>query len=149
MYHCNYNIESLRTKGFQVNKRDIENRADIELVMKNFYVKLLGDEEMNHLFNEVVKIDLESHMPILADFWEGILFHRGGYKRNTMAKHLNLNIKYKLEARHFKLWLNFFNESVDEMFQGNIADQAKTRALSIATVMQFKIHDQNLVDPKS
>ena len=129
-----------------MNRRDIENRADIVLIMKNFYDRLLADKEMNHLFIEVVKIDLESHMPILADFWEGILFHRGNYRRNTMAKHLDINLKYKLEARHFKLWLEFFNESVDELFHGDIAHQAKTRALSIATVIQFKIHDQNLTD---
>ena len=132
-----------------MKRRDIENRADIEIIMKNFYDRLLADKEMNHLFIEVVKIDLESHMPILADFWEGILFHRGNYRRNTMAKHLDVNLKYKLEAHHFKLWLDFFNESVDELFQGDIAHQAKTRALSIATVIQFKIHDQNQTDSKT
>ena len=39
----------------------------------------------------------------------------------------------------FQIWLNHFNNSVDENFKGEKAERIKTQALSIATVMQIKI----------
>jgi len=38
--------------------------------------------------------------------------------------------------------LNHFNAPIDENFAGYNAEKIKTQALSIATVMQIKIHNQ-------
>jgi len=48
-----------------------------------------------------------------------------------------------LNAIHFKHWLSSFNDSVDELFEGQMAHTAKSRALSIATVMKIKISELN------
>ena len=79
----------------------------------------------------------------MYDFWETTLFHKAIYKGNPMKVHLDLNIKIPLNKRHFDQWLWMFNETVDELFYGEKADLAKTRALSIATVMQIKIHQSS------
>ncbi|MEM1319519.1 MAG: group III truncated hemoglobin [Bacteroidota bacterium] len=121
-------------------KRDIQNRADIKQLIQYFYTQLLEDKEMHHLFIDIAQIDLPAHLPILCDFWEGVLFHTNTYRRNTMQKHLDLHQKYPLTKAHFDYWLGLFKASVDELFIGEKAELAKTRALSIATVMQIKIH---------
>ncbi|WP_372767188.1 group III truncated hemoglobin [Lutibacter sp.] len=121
-------------------KKDIENREDIYLLVKDFYVKLLNDEVMHHFFEEFTNSELlEKHLQILVDFWDNILFYSGTYQKNAMKPHLDLQPKKPFKAEHFKQWLLHFNNTVDTYFTGEIAHAAKSRALSIATVMQIKI----------
>jgi hemoglobin len=44
-----------------------------------------------------------------------------------------------VQKEHFERWRKLFDETVNENFKGEIAHAAKTRALSIATVMQLKV----------
>ena len=61
-----------------------------------------------------------------------------------MQIHLELNAKFLLNKEHFLCWLALFNSTVEELFSGTKAELAKTRALSISTVMQIKIRQQNI-----
>ncbi|MEJ7676618.1 MAG: hypothetical protein WKG06_01825 [Segetibacter sp.] len=49
----------------------------------------------------------------------------------------------KLQRKDFERWLQLFNKTVDDLFEGEKAELAKQRALSIATVMQIKILEEN------
>lgn len=121
-------------------KKDISNREDIYLLVKEFYVKLLNDDLMHHFFEEFEDpILLEKHLQTLVDFWDNILFYSGTYQKNAMRPHLDLQPKKPFRSEHFKQWLLHFNNTVDENFSGEVAHTAKSRALSIATVMQIKI----------
>lgn len=125
-------------------KKDIENRSDIYLLVKNFYIKLMKDAQMKHFFEDFVNpIHLEEHLQTLVDFWDNILFFSGTYQKNAMKPHLDLQNSKPFEERHFKQWLLHFNQTIDELFEGENAHAAKTRALSIATVMKIKISDLN------
>lgn len=125
-------------------KKDIENRNDIYLLVKTFYVKLMSDDVMCHFFVAFKDpAHLEAHLQILVDFWSNILFYTGEYRKNAMQPHLDLHPKKPFKPIHFKHWLSGFNESVDELFEGETAHTAKSRALSIATVMQIKISEIN------
>lgn len=119
--------------------RDVETREDLHLLMSEFYVKLLKDPKVNFIFTEVAKIDLEPHLLELVDFWEQMLFNTGSYRKNVLQIHLDINEKIKLSEAHFTIWLNYFNLTIDENFSGQIAENMKTRALSIATVMKIKM----------
>jgi len=118
---------------------DILDRKDIELLMDTFYNKVLKDDDIGFLFTEVAKLNLEKHLPIICNFWESALFHKPIYKGNVLAVHENLNELHTLTEKHFNVWLERFNETVDALFEGNNADQIKIRALSIATVMKSKV----------
>ncbi len=121
-------------------KKDIENREDIYLLVKDFYVKLMNDDLMHHFFSEFSNPKLlEEHLQILVDFWDNILFYSGTYQKNTMKPHLDLQPTKPFKSEHFKQWILHFNNTVDEHFSGEIAHSAKSRALSVATVMQIKI----------
>jgi hemoglobin len=126
------------------DKRDIEHRKDIELLVNTFYKKVLVDHVIGYIFTDVVNINFHEHMPKMVDFWETTLFQNILYKGNPMAVHLQLNLKEPLNKKHFDQWLTLFNETVDELFFGEKAHLAKTRAMSIATMMQIKIHQQHL-----
>ncbi len=123
---------------------DIQNRKDIHLIITLFYDKLLADCVVKHFFEDIVaKNYLTEHIDTVTDFWNGILFQATDYKGNAMRPHLLLNRKKPFEKQHFKRWLHLFHTTIDENFTGQKAEMAKTRALSIATIMEIKIHEQN------
>lgn len=122
---------------------DIDTREDLEILLSKFYSKLLSDTTISYIFTDVAKIDLESHLPRIIDFWNLSLFGKGDYSNNVMKIHLDLNNEEKLDEKHFKTWLNHFYDTVDENFSGKNSEIIKTKALSIATVMQIKIQKPN------
>lgn len=119
--------------------REIQTREDLHLLMNEFYLKLLADSKISYIFIKVAKIDLGPHLLDLVDFWEQILFERGSYRKNVLQIHTDLNQQSKLSSEHFSIWLNYFNTTIDENFAGPTAENMKTRALSIATVMKIKM----------
>ena len=120
-------------------KKDIANREDLLNLLTLFYNKLLADRSISYLFTDVAKIDLHHHLDILVNFWDSVLFQNDVYRKNAMQPHMLLHHKSPLQKHHFETWLGYFNETVDELFEGEKAFLAKERALSIATVMQIKI----------
>ncbi len=120
-------------------KKDIINREDIVNLVRLFYKKLLSDDNLEYIFTDVAKIELEPHILIISDFWENLLFGSDTYRRNAMQSHLDLNEKISLKEEHFDGWLSHFKNSVDTLFEGEKAPFAKNRAQSIAMVMQVKV----------
>jgi hemoglobin len=119
--------------------KDISTREDLLCLMTQFYSSMLGDPKISYIFTDVARIDLQHHLPILVGFWDQVLFNRGDYRSNVLQVHLDLHKKESLTAEHFKIWLEHFQKTVDKNFSGSNAELIKTRALSIATVMQIKI----------
>lgn len=120
-------------------KKDIENRTDIESLIRSFYEKVKTDETIGYIFNDIVKVNWEKHFPVMFDFWENVLFYTGNYDGNPVEIHQHLNRVIPLTAAHFKQWNKLFSQTVDELFEGTTAMLAKQRAVSISTVMQIKI----------
>ncbi|MBK7958063.1 MAG: group III truncated hemoglobin [Bacteroidetes bacterium] len=120
-------------------KKDLSNREDIEILINAFYDKVKTDPIIGHFFTSVVEVNWEKHLPVMYDFWESILFQKSNYSGNPMAKHQEIHNKYPLKMEDFQHWIALFTETVDENFEGNNAETAKQRGMSIATVMQIKI----------
>jgi hemoglobin len=123
--------------------KDITSREDIDLLVKQFYIKVRQNETLGYIFDDVIKVDWEHHLPILVDFWESILLDTGSYRRNAMEVHFHINEKVKLGAVHFTTWLALFDATVDEYFEGKKAELAKKRAHAIAQLMQLKMQQVN------
>lgn len=117
--------------------KDISNREDIKLLIDTFYGKVQVNNELGYFFNDVAQVNWESHLPKMYDFWETILFHKQVYKGNPMKKHILLHQLEKLEKQHFEEWLSLFQVTVDELYEGENAENAKNRARSIATAIQL------------
>jgi len=122
---------------------DIQSRSDIELLMATFYEKVRKDDTIGYIFNDIAKINWEHHIPIICDFWETLLLNATSYSKNAMAVHYTLNRKIPLEEKHFQRWLQLFFETVDDLFSGNTATMAKKKAKSIASLMQYKMTQEN------
>ncbi|HWB25948.1 MAG TPA: group III truncated hemoglobin [Chitinophagaceae bacterium] len=120
-------------------KKDITNRHDVEVLVNRFYDYARNDEVIGYIFTNVAKVNWEKHLPVMYDFWEGVLFYTGTYNGNPMLLHKQLNDKTPLTATHFQRWLQLFTGTVEELFEGEKAELARQRAMSISTMMQVKI----------
>jgi len=116
--------------------KDIINEKDIELLVNNFYNKLLLDELMAPHFHG---LDLKNHIPRIISFWEMVLLDKPGYKTNVFDKHSQLQINQK----HFDRWVELFSETVDEFFSGENANLAKQRAAILGYTFGSKMASKN------
>ncbi len=120
-------------------KKDITSRTDIEFLVNQFYLKVRDDESLGPIFDQKFNVNWDTHLVKMYSFWESILFHTGTFNGNPMKKHKEVHQTCPFTQALFERWLHLFNETVNQNFEGEIANQAKVRALSIATVMQIKI----------
>ena len=107
-------------------------------MVQTFYDYVQEDKELDHMFNGVAKLDWESHLPKMHDFWEAVILKNPVFNGNPMMVHKILHSKFPFTKSMFTTWLELFNKTVDELFEGDNAREAKTRALSIATMIQMK-----------
>jgi hemoglobin len=120
-------------------KPDIQTRQHIEQLVDSFYTKVKDDDTIGHIFNEVAKVDWSHHLPKMYDFFETVILGQKGFKGNPMETHFTLNKKFPLQNEHFSRWKDLFFATIDELFEGETAQEAKQKATSIADLMLFKI----------
>lgn len=120
-------------------KKDIENKADIEVLVNSFYNKVKLDDILGPIFTVIIPINWKVHLPVMYQFWENAIFYTGGYTGNPMVMHAHIHKKIGLTTDQFDRWLQLFNKATDERFEGEKANLAKQRAYSIAKVMEEKI----------
>lgn len=126
---------------------DIQTQDDIKLMVDTFYKKVLADELIGPIFNDVAKLDWGEHMPIMYAFWGSVLLGTQTYQGNPMTKHIALDKLFPLQKEHFHRWLQIWQQNLAEHFDGPIKEQALTRAQNIASVMEYKISGAR--NPKS
>jgi hemoglobin len=118
-------------------ERDIENRADLERLLNEFYTIATRDAEIGHHFEG---LNLVAHLPIITDFWEKVLFGKPLYFGNPLAVHQKINEKSSLNPEHFRRWVQIFSETVDRLFVGKMAENSKLRAKMIAHSLNQRIN---------
>ncbi|WKD86128.1 Group 3 truncated hemoglobin ctb [Polaribacter huanghezhanensis] len=125
-------------------QQDISSREDIHFIITEFYQKLISDSEMLPFFEEIVRQNhLEKHINTITDFWQDILLQTDSYKNNVLQKHLDFDKKVRFKKEHFTKWLGYLTTIIDASFEGQVTQNMKDRANSIAMVMQvkFKLYD--------
>jgi hemoglobin len=124
-------------------KKDIETREELEIFLWAFYKKAFADELIGNFFTEVVPLDLDTHIPVIANFWESVAFNKPSYRRNVMEVHQHIHHLFK----HLDRWVKLFIETLDENFEGSRTELMKQRARSIATLMDIKLNHDGVGKP--
>lgn len=112
--------------------KEIENAADVHELVHAFYGKVLQDDVLAPFFKG---LNLEEHLPKMEFFWRFVLLDESGYTTSVTDKHMHMRLK----EEHFKRWLQLFNETIDERFQGEKAEMARQRAALIGWTIQSKM----------
>lgn len=115
-------------------KREISSREDVSLLVHTFYGRIRTHEVLGPIFNEIID-DWDEHLNKMVDFWESNLLYARKYFGNPMMAHISVDQKmdYGVESKHFGFWLNLWYQTLDEYFEGDIAQLARDRARMMST----------------
>lgn len=116
-------------------KYDIQDEGDVKDFVDLFYQKVNQDDRLSHIFNDISHVNWTVHLPKMYKFWETLIFGSATYKGNPFEAHIPLPI----DENHFDRWISTFEETIDELFEGPVAEHTKLRAKSIAHVFQSKL----------
>lgn len=125
-------------------KQDLKNREDVEKLITSFYSKIKEDETLGPIFNTMIN-NWDEHVELLTTFWEHSLFMTKKltkrYQGNPIDAHIKVDkfCKHQLNEMHFGIWLNYWSQTLDTYFEGEITELAKRRARKMATLIHVEL----------
>ncbi|SDE46093.1 group III truncated hemoglobin [Cellulophaga baltica] len=125
-----------------MQQKEIENRADVSILVRSFYTKVRIDKILGPIFNGMIT-DWEAHLELLTDFWETQFFLKRKYHGNPIKAHNEVDKKmnHGVTPEHFGLWLNLWFETIDELFTGDTAFITKNRARQMNSMLYMKMFE--------
>ncbi|SEB41879.1 hemoglobin [Tenacibaculum sp. MAR_2009_124] len=132
-----------------MNKKEIESREDVYLLVSTFYDRIKNDDFIGPIFTETIpEAEWNNHIDKLTDFWETNLFFVRKFKGNPVKAHKDVdrNFEHSISQKHFGHWLQLWFSTIDDLFIGEKANNAKERARNIASMLFFKMFENR---PKS
>ena len=120
---------------------DLKERADIKKLVVSFYSKVRKNEEIGYFFNNTIH-DWDEHLEKLTDFWESNLFFTGSFQGNPAVAHVQVDREHNnsITEYHFGIWLNLWFQTIDELFQGEMAERLKHNARKMSTHLFLRIY---------
>jgi hemoglobin len=114
---------------------DITTLEDIKALVDTFYEQVQKDDFIGPIFNSKIRENWPDHLEKMYRFWQTILLEVHTYSGSPFPPHKHL----PLDKAHFDRWMKLFTETVDSLFQGPTADEAKLRAKNMAEMFNYKI----------
>lgn len=130
-----------------MEKKDINTREDVYLLVSSFYTKVRKDNLLGPIFNTAIK-DWDEHLDRLTTFWETSLFMTRKLEQKYIGNPMEAHVKvdkdnnHSITELHFGVWLNLWYQTIDELFVGEYADVAKRRARKMGTFLHLKIFEE-------
>ena len=118
-----------------MTKVEILNLDDINLLVDTFYTKVQTDPLVGPIFNGVLLDRWPVHLEKMYRFWQTVLLEEHTYFGSPFLPHAKLPVG----KEHFEQWLLLFYKTIDELFTGKKAQEAKWRAEKMAVMFQSKI----------
>ena len=125
--------------------KDIENRDDVIRFVDSFYIKVRNSNKLGYIFDKIAQTNWETHLPVMYSFWASILLEERSFSGNPMKAHIDLADNAPMTSVEFSEWIELFTETIDELFAGEIADEAKARASNIARLMLANIQRKQMI----
>lgn len=114
---------------------DIINLDDVKLLVNSFYDKVRTDELLAKIFNDRIQNNWDLHLEKMYRFWQTVLLSEHTYSGSPFNPHAKLPVA----QIHFDKWLSLFYATIDELFEGEKAREAKWRAEKMAEMFYHKI----------
>ncbi|MEO8532168.1 MAG: group III truncated hemoglobin [Flavobacterium sp.] len=115
--------------------QDISSLGDIKLLVNTFYAKVQDDDLIGPIFNERMLGRWPEHLEKMYRFWQTILLEVHTYSGTPFPPHKHLPVN----QAHFDRWMEIFTATVDFLFVGRLAEEAKIRAANMAYMFNYKI----------
>lgn len=117
------------------DKHDIQGLDDIKLLVNNFYDKVRDDNFLAPIFNAQIQERWPQHLETMYTFWQTVLLSEHTYYNSPFPPHAKLPVSHA----HFGQWLTLFTQTIEELFNGEKADEALWRAKKMAQMFEMKI----------
>ncbi|MCV9931114.1 group III truncated hemoglobin [Flavobacterium sp. LS1R47] len=114
---------------------DITTIEDIKLLVNTFYGKIQKDDLIGPIFNEKIQGRWPEHLETMYKFWQTILLEQHTYSGSPFPPHKHLSVNQS----HFNRWIEIFTKTVDSLFIGILAEEAKMRGVNMASMFLYKI----------
>jgi hemoglobin len=114
---------------------DITTIEDIKLLVNTFYAKVQKDDLIGPIFNERIQGRWAEHLETMYKFWQTILLEQHTYSGSPFPPHKHLPV----DQSHFNRWIEIFTKTVDSLFIGILAEEAKMRGVNMASMFLYKI----------
>jgi len=121
---------------------DINNKSDVERVVREQYGKLLEDAFTAPVFSH---LNLEEHLPRIFMFWCFVLdidAVNNPYKGSAFEPHTKLG----LTAKHFEIWLHYLHAAIKGKYEGPVAEKWINKSNELGVMFQYKM---GLLDDES
>jgi hemoglobin len=123
-------------------KHDIQSLDDIKLMVNTFYERIQKNEILGPIFEERIGDRWPEHLEKMYRFWQTILLEEHTYNGAPFPPHA----KMPIDESHFIIWVSTFTNTVDDLFEGDVANEAKKRGTLMAALFNsklefFKKHD--------
>lgn len=126
------------------NMNDIKTREDIDKLIHTFYARVRKDERIGDFFNQVIvgEDSWAKHHVKLGDFWQGHLLGSSNFRGNPMEAHNRVDKQFdnSITSEHFGFWLNLWFDTIDSLFEGELAELAKNKARNMSTFLFMHIY---------
>ena len=108
-------------------RRPIETIADVEELVRRFYQAAIPDPQLGPIFH-AFGVDWSVHIPKLVAYWSRELLGEPGYTGRPVGAHSPVLRCRPFGEAEIGRWIELWEETVDELFTGAVADLAKRRA---------------------
>jgi hemoglobin len=117
------------------HKKDITGLEDIKLLVDTFYQQVREDALLSPIFNGIIQDRWPEHLEKMYRFWQTVLLQEHTYFGSPFPPHAKLPV----EQLHFDTWLQLWYSTVDSLFEGEKAEEAKWRGDKMALMFLSKI----------
>ncbi len=118
-----------------IMKHDIKHIDDIKTLVNTFYDRIQKNELLAPIFANKIMGNWEPHLEKMYRFWETILLEKHSYFGSPFPPHAQLPVV----QQHFDEWLKLWHNTVNELYEGEKANEAKWRADKMAILFHHKI----------
>ena len=115
--------------------KDISSLEDIQLLVNTFYGQIQENELLGPIFNGKIGDRWPEHLEKMYRFWQTVLLSEHTYYGSPFGPHARLPVS----QLHFDTWLSTWYTTIDSLFQGVKAEEAKWRGEKMAAMFLSKI----------
>lgn len=119
--------------------QDINTFEDVKSLVDTFYQNVRNNSTLGPIFESYLAGHWNEHLEKLYRFWQTVLLREPAY----YGKPVPVHFKMEIGEAHFTIWLNIWNNTVDNLFAGSNADRAKLRGRTMSEAFLKKIKNHN------
>ena|SRR5690625_674285 len=111
---------------------------NIAIMVDRFYASVQEHPTLGPVFNNRLEGRWDNHLAQMKDFWSSVLLMSGRYQGRPLRAHFDVE---GLEKRHFGDWLGLFRETLESVYEPDVAEAIHARSRQIAQRFSIALFD--------